>query len=432
MRGRGLDRDLVRSPRATTPWPCPARERTELHDSLTEFQNDAARQPRHQPRHPVHQRDRRRAAQRRRLAAADDRRCPTSRARCPRSAGSASPPSRPGSAWPSPAGGSRCWCCGSFLSFGVFGYWQDSIDLLIITGVAVGARGAHRHAARGADRHQRAGQPGHHGRPRLHADDADLRLPAADRAVLRHRRRGRRRLRPSSTRCRRSSGSPASASARSRRRPSRRPTRPARPTGSGCSRCSSRWPARRSSSGSTRPPWRRCRWRRSRRSSTVPASASRCSTGLRINDVGGGVRARRAHRGDGGHARPHHDRGQRARREGRRAGRAATRGCAGSCWSAAAVVDARRDLPLAHLHGPGGVPDVLDRRQGSPTAVNDVIDWFTDTFGGVTGGFKDAITNGLLNPMQSLLAESPWYARRRGDLRARLRLRWPARPGDAR
>ncbi len=26
----------------------------------------------------------------------------------------------------------------SFLSFGVFGFWQDSIDLLIVTGMAVG------------------------------------------------------------------------------------------------------------------------------------------------------------------------------------------------------------------------------------------------------------------------------------------------------
>jgi len=43
------------------------------------------------------------------------------------------------------------------------------------------------------------------------------------------------------------------------------------------------------------------------------------------------------------------------------------------------------------------------------SAVSDVVDWITDTFGGVTGGFKDAITNGFLNPMQSLLAESPWY-----------------------
>jgi glycine betaine/proline transport system permease protein len=42
-------------------------------------------------------------------------------------------------------------------------------------------------------------------------------------------------------------------------------------------------------------------------------------------------------------------------------------------------------------------------------AVNDATRWFTDTFGGVTGAIKDAITYGLLNPMQSLLAESPWY-----------------------
>jgi glycine betaine/proline transport system permease protein len=41
--------------------------------------------------------------------------------------------------------------------------------------------------------------------------------------------------------------------------------------------------------------------------------------------------------------------------------------------------------------------------------VNEVMDWVTDTFGGVTGAFKDAVTTWLLNPMQSLLAESPWY-----------------------
>ena len=41
------------------------------------------------------------------------------------------------------------------------------------------------------------------------------------------------------------------------------------------------------------------------------------------------------------------------------------------------------------------------------TVVNDVMDWVTSTFGGVTGAFKDYVTNWLLNPMQSLLAESP-------------------------
>ena len=35
--------------------------------------------------------------------------------------------------------------------------------------------------------------------------------------------------------------------------------------------------------------------------------------------------------------------------------------------------------------------------------------WFTDTFDGVTTGIKDFVTTVLLNPMQALLAESPWY-----------------------
>ncbi|MDF1604577.1 ABC transporter permease subunit [Nocardioides sp. YIM 152315] len=42
-------------------------------------------------------------------------------------------------------------------------------------------------------------------------------------------------------------------------------------------------------------------------------------------------------------------------------------------------------------------------------AVDSFTEWFTDTFQGVTEGFKDFISSVLLNPMQSLLAESPWY-----------------------
>ncbi len=42
-------------------------------------------------------------------------------------------------------------------------------------------------------------------------------------------------------------------------------------------------------------------------------------------------------------------------------------------------------------------------------AADDAMGWIVDTFGGLTGGFKDAISNGFLNPMQSLLADSPWY-----------------------
>jgi glycine betaine/proline transport system permease protein len=41
--------------------------------------------------------------------------------------------------------------------------------------------------------------------------------------------------------------------------------------------------------------------------------------------------------------------------------------------------------------------------------VNSFTDWFVDTFGAATEWFKNLITEALLNPMQSLLAESPWY-----------------------
>lgn len=49
-------------------------------------------------------------------------------------------------------------------------------------------------------------------------------------------------------------------------------------------------------------------------------------------------------------------------------------------------------------------------------AVNRFTDWFIDVFGGVTEWFKDVITYGLLNPMQDLLAESPWYVSAAGIL----------------
>jgi len=42
-------------------------------------------------------------------------------------------------------------------------------------------------------------------------------------------------------------------------------------------------------------------------------------------------------------------------------------------------------------------------------AADDAMVWIVDVFGGVTGAFKDAISNWLLNPMQSLIAESPWW-----------------------
>lgn len=41
--------------------------------------------------------------------------------------------------------------------------------------------------------------------------------------------------------------------------------------------------------------------------------------------------------------------------------------------------------------------------------VDDFTEWFTDTFRGATDWFKNLISDYLLNPLQSLIAESPWY-----------------------
>jgi len=41
--------------------------------------------------------------------------------------------------------------------------------------------------------------------------------------------------------------------------------------------------------------------------------------------------------------------------------------------------------------------------------VNQFSDWVLDTFGGLTEAAKDIITIGLLNPLEALLAESPWW-----------------------
>jgi len=58
-------------------------------------------------------------------------------------------------------------------------------------------------------------------------------------------------------------------------------------------------------------------------------------------------------------------------------------------------------------------PDVelAGRSLGSHIAVTteSVIAWVLDTFGGITYGIRDAVTNGLLNPFQALLTDSPWW-----------------------
>jgi glycine betaine/proline transport system permease protein len=41
--------------------------------------------------------------------------------------------------------------------------------------------------------------------------------------------------------------------------------------------------------------------------------------------------------------------------------------------------------------------------------VDRFFDWFSDSVDGVTGAIKDGVSSALLNPLQSLLSESPWY-----------------------
>ncbi|CAN5838453.1 ABC transporter permease subunit [soil metagenome] len=55
---------------------------------------------------------------------------------------------------------------------------------------------------------------------------------------------------------------------------------------------------------------------------------------------------------------------------------------------------------------PERLPDL-----GGPLAdaTSSATDWITDTFFGATNGIRDAATYGLLNPLQSLLADSPWW-----------------------
>jgi len=42
-------------------------------------------------------------------------------------------------------------------------------------------------------------------------------------------------------------------------------------------------------------------------------------------------------------------------------------------------------------------------------AANTIVDWVTDTFGAAASSFADAVTEAIINPLQDLLAESPWY-----------------------
>jgi hypothetical protein len=53
-----------------------------------------------------------------------------------------------------------------------------------------------------------------------------------------------------------------------------------------------------------------------------------------------------------------------------------------------------------------GVPDI---GTGIITGVNTATDWVQANLFGVTNGIRNAVSYGLLNPLQALLADGPWY-----------------------
>jgi glycine betaine/proline transport system permease protein len=54
-------------------------------------------------------------------------------------------------------------------------------------------------------------------------------------------------------------------------------------------------------------------------------------------------------------------------------------------------------------------PSQVDLGSRIAVIASDVTDWVQNVFGGFTYGVRDAVTNGLLNPLEGLLTGSPWW-----------------------
>ncbi|MCF3130150.1 ABC transporter permease [Streptomyces olivochromogenes] len=76
---------------------------------------------------------------------------------------------------------------------------------------------------------------------------------------------------------------------------------------------------------------------------------------------------------------------------------------AGAAVTAVLVYMSHTYVWAAEFPGDGGM--------GSSIAggADDVTTWLQDNLSGLTNAFRDTITNGLLNPFQSLLTDSPWW-----------------------
>ncbi|MFE9029613.1 ABC transporter permease [Streptomyces iakyrus] len=76
---------------------------------------------------------------------------------------------------------------------------------------------------------------------------------------------------------------------------------------------------------------------------------------------------------------------------------------AGGVVAAVLVYLSHTYLWAAEFPGEGGTGSTIAK------AATDVTTWAQDNLSGLTNAFRDALTNGLLNPFQTLLTDSPWW-----------------------
>ncbi len=76
---------------------------------------------------------------------------------------------------------------------------------------------------------------------------------------------------------------------------------------------------------------------------------------------------------------------------------------AGAAVTAVLVYLSHTYLWAAEFPGEGGTGTTIR------STTDSVTTWVQDNLSGITNAFRDAITNGLLNPFQALLTDSPWW-----------------------
>ncbi|MFD0071140.1 ABC transporter permease [Streptomyces sp. NPDC127166] len=76
---------------------------------------------------------------------------------------------------------------------------------------------------------------------------------------------------------------------------------------------------------------------------------------------------------------------------------------AGAAVTAVLVYLSHTYVWAAEFPGDGGIGGSIAR------AADTVTTWVQDNLSGLTNAFRDGITNGLLNPLQTLLSDSPWW-----------------------